>query len=62
MNNGKSIIYYNDYDKLAWIERQLEGLRDEPDVRHWDVELMLEFVSDLQNTYFEDGKLKEKWK
>jgi len=60
--NKKSIVYYNNYDKLAYLERELEGLRDDVDFRHWDVELMLEFVSDLQDSYFEDGKLKEEWK
>ena len=63
MTNAKSIIYYNDYDKIEWVHSQLMELRDEPDNRHWDVDLMIEFIEDVREQYFnEDGDIKEEWK
>ena len=38
-------------------------LKDEPDNRHWDVDLMIEFIEDVREQYFnDDGEIKEEWK
>ena len=67
MSNAKSILDYNDYDKLEWVHSQLMELKDEPDNRHWDVDLMIEFIEDVREQYFDDANsvfvtLKEEWK
>ena len=55
---------YNDYDKIEWVHSQLMELRDGNDA---DIDLMIEFIEDVREQYFDDANsvfvtLKEEWK